>query len=373
MKRLLTMAVLCSLFALAAIACAPVAVPAPTQAPSTGPTTAAAAPTTAAPATNVTFADWGYVGVQQEPFTNSLAKPFEQKHPGVTVKLAGGRTADVIPIIKAAQGASPYDTIALGEPRILDAIADGWILPMDLKEIPNAKDANPALVPGCHGHGIPITYEVIGLMYDSTKVPAPESWMDMWKPEYKGKIGLASPASNLGFLYTLLLARLNGGDEANIEPAFAKLKELGSGGFIPVASPEALADAMSRGELSIGVIWGGNASVAMQNNPNLKFVLPKEGGIASQTCYAIVKGTANMELAKDWLNDMAGADFQTAFSRAPYFFNPANIQVQPTDEALEMSIAPNADQVKLLQTFDLVKANPGRAAMTDRFNKEFGQ
>jgi putative spermidine/putrescine transport system substrate-binding protein len=336
------------------------------------PTAAAAQPTAAAakPAA-VTYADWGYSGDLQKVFRDNLGTPFEKSHAGVTVKMAGGKTDDVIPQIKAAQGASPYDSIMLGETRFIQAKREGWITPLTPADTPNLKDVNPDLQKHCEGFGVVWTYSVMGLEYNEKLVPKPESWMDLWKPEYKGKIGLASPAANLGHTFVNLLARLNGGDEGHYDLAFQKLHDLGT--FVAVPSPEALGDLLSRGELGVGIQWSDNAAVDMQTNPDLKFVLPKPGAVALPSCYGIVKGSANIPLAKEWLNNSISKEFQTAFSRSPWYFQPTNMQVSPAPDAIEKSLAPGPEDTKNLVILDMVTATANRPAQTDRFNKEFGQ
>lgn len=365
MKRLFAIAALLVL-ALALGACAgapaqPTAAPAPAQ-PTTAPAPSGGA---------VTYADWGYSGDLQKVFKDNLGTPFQNKHPGVTVKMAGGNTDDVIPQIKAAQGASPYDSIMLGESRFIQAKTEGWIIPLTPADTPNLKDINPDLQKHCEGYGVAWTYSIMGLEYNPKIVPKPENWMDLWKPEYKGKIGLSTPAANLGFMFLNLTARLNGGDEAHTDVAFQKLHDLGK--FVVVPTPEQLGDLLARGELGAGIQWSDNAATDIARNPDLKFVLPKPGAVAIPTCYSIVKGSANVDLAKQWLNDALSVEFQQGFSGPPAYFAPANLKVTPNPDALAKGLAPTAEEAKNLVILDLVTAVPLRQQETDRFTKEFGQ
>ena len=259
----------------------------------------------------------------------------------------------------------------LGETRFIQAKAEGWIEPLSPADTPNLKDVNADLQKHCEGYGVAWTYSVMGLEYNPKIVPKPESWMDLWKPEYAGKIGLASPAANLGDTFLNLLARLNGADESHIDVAFQKLHDLGK--FVAVPTPEALGDALARGELGVGIQWSDNAAVDMQSNPDLKFVLPKPGAVAIPACYSIVKGSSNVALGKEWLNNSISKDFQTAFSRAPWYFHPTNTQVSPPADAIDKSLAPTPEDTKSLVILDQVAAVANRETETDRFNKEFGQ
>ena len=57
--------------------------------------------------------------------------------------------------------------------------------------------------------------------YNPKKIKTPPtSWEDMWNPEYKGRVGITGLASSLGTAFMVEIAKLHGGSETNIEPAF---------------------------------------------------------------------------------------------------------------------------------------------------------
>ena len=61
---------------------------------------------------------------------------------------------------------------------------------------------------------------------DQVKPGSVTSWNDLLKPEYKGRVGLASMGSTLVSAWMAEIARLNGGSAENLEPAFAYVKKL---------------------------------------------------------------------------------------------------------------------------------------------------
>src|SRR5206468_5915690 len=77
----------------------------------------------------------------------------------------------------------------------------------------------------------------------------PASWADLWNPEYKGRLGLSTPASTLGTVTLLTLARLRGGNEANVEPGFEAVKSLLSSVSSIQAVPANLRTLLERGEI----------------------------------------------------------------------------------------------------------------------------
>ena len=63
--------------------------------------------------------------------------------------------------------------------------------------------------------GPTVTMQLIGIAYNPTKIQTPPpSWMDLWKPEYKGRVGLTTMESSLGTVFVVEIAKLHGGSSA---------------------------------------------------------------------------------------------------------------------------------------------------------------
>jgi putative spermidine/putrescine transport system substrate-binding protein len=318
----------------------------------------------------VKLVDWGFTGdIQTNLFGENLAKPFMAANPGVTVELLGGITEDAIAQIKAAQGASPYDTILLGEPRYLQAKREGWILPITEQDIPNVKDVYPNIQSHCAPQAVAWTLELIGVAYNPDMVPKPESWDDLWKEEYKGKIGMAAPSSNAGFLFLMMVAKRFGSGEADLDTVWKKLDELKP--FVVASNPEALSQLLERKEIGIAINWATETAVSLNKGFNIEFTMPKPGAIAQVGCYGILKNTANPDVAKKYVNQALGVEFQTAMSKPPFFFAPVNKNVQIGAESAKLLPAP--EDYPNLVTIDIATALPLRQGLTDQFIRDYGQ
>ncbi len=323
-----------------------------------------------APAKKVTLVDFGFSGDTQALFREHLAVPFEKAHPGVTVKLLGGISEDAIAQIKAAKGVSPYDTMLLGQPRYLQAQNEGWIQPLSVADIPNIANVYPNLQQKCSPGAVAWTVETIGVVYNPDLVPAPEKWADLWKPEYKGKIGMAAPSSNAGFLFLVLMNKLFGKTETDWDAAFKKLEELKP--FVTAANPEALGQLLERKEIGVAITWSSDAAITIKKGFKVKFTYPAPGAVAQVGCYAVLKDTAYPDLAKAYVNQALGVEFQTAMSQAPFYFAPANKNVKLSPEALNFVPGPEKYD-SLITVTDLKAVLAERASVTDRFIKQFGK
>src|SRR5271163_110631 len=58
-----------------------------------------------------------------------------RRHPGLTVRVVGGLSAEAIAQIKAARGASPYDFTNMEPPAILNAIHEGVLQEYDRSKV----------------------------------------------------------------------------------------------------------------------------------------------------------------------------------------------------------------------------------------------
>jgi putative spermidine/putrescine transport system substrate-binding protein len=311
-----------------------------------------------------------YPGESQTPYRKYLSDSFERSHPNVSVRLVPSESEDVVAQIKAARGASPYDVITLGAPRQIMAVQEGWVEQTPRSDLPNLKDVYPKFASACRDNGIPETYSLIGLAYNPDKVPAPISWTDIWKSEYKGRLGLTTPASNLGFGLVVMTAKLFGGSEDNLAPAWPKLRELGN--FVVAPSPESLAQLFERDEIAIAPMWNNDAAILALHGLKIKFIQPKPGAILVVSCMDVVKNSAHAKLGREFLNDEISVDFQSHLVQAPWYFGPTNRNVAiPASSSSYIPATPeDLDKSVLL---DWATAIKHRAEITEQFDREFSR
>lgn len=323
-----------------------------------------------AEAEQVTLIDWGYTGeIQTDLFGKNMAEPFMAANPNVKIELLGGTSDDAIAQIKAAQGASPIDTMLLGKPRFLQAKNEGWILELTANDIPNLVDIYPNMQAECSPGAVVWTVEVIGLVYNPDMVPAPQSWEDLWKPEYEGMVGIAAPSSNAGFLFYSMIGKMFGSGEGDHATIWEKLDELQP--FVVANNPEALNQLLQNREIGVAINWNTEAAVSISRGFNVEFVMPKPGGIGQVSCYAVLKNSAHPEIAKQYINTALSIEFQQAMSEAPFFFAPVHKDVVLTEDAEKILPAP--EDYPNLVTIDLEVALPLRESLTDEFIRRYGQ
>jgi putative spermidine/putrescine transport system substrate-binding protein len=307
-----------------------------------------------------------YGGQLQEPH-RWLADRMEKRRPGLKIRLVPSESQDIVAQIKAAQGYSPYDAMPNGEPPHLIGIKEGYIEKLDADRVPNTRDVYPEFIRKSQGYGVPATYSLIGLAYNTQLVKTPPaSWADLWRPDLKGLVGVPRASSNLGLGYLAIVAKIFGGAEDRLDPAFAKTKELK-----PVIgrTPTALAQLMERAEIGVAPLWNNDAATLAEKGMPIRFVKPDPGPVAIISFFSAIARTRHPDLVAEWLNDILSPEYQAHAANRPYYFGPT-IKSVTVPEAARPYTPSTPDEVLRLQTVDWAKIVPVRGQIVDRFDRE---
>ncbi len=186
-------------------------------------------------------------------------------------------------------------------------IKNGWVeeIPADL--VPNKKNlidamASPAWDP-TRSKSMPYSIIQTGIAYYPDKVGFEiTSIKDLFKPELNGKITILSEMRDaVGFMLLSM----------GIKPADAKLEEMlraceelkklrDAGQFRKITGNGYIED-LGAGDTAAAMAWSGDVAGIQTDTPDLKWVLPTEGGILSSDTLIIPKG-GNVETASAWIN-----------------------------------------------------------------------
>ncbi len=307
-----------------------------------------------------------FAGSLQEPH-QWLARRMEARHPGLRIRLVPSESQDIVAQIKAAQGFSPYDAMPNGEPPHLIAQRDGYIQRVDPAKVPNLANVFPDFVQKSAGFGVPASYSLIGIAYNEKMVPAPKAWTDLWKPEYRGKIGIPRASSNLGLGVLAIAAKVFGGSEDNLEPGWAKLQELK-----PQVgrSPTQLLQMLEREEIAIAPIWNNDAAGGAAKGLPIKFAQPDPGPVAIISFMSAVANTRHSDLVNEWMNEILSPEYQAYAANAPYFFGPTVRGVAVPDAAKPYTPS-TPEEVLRLQSVDWSKIAPVRGKIVEQFDRLF--
>ncbi len=228
-------------------------------------------------------------------------------------------------------------------------IANGWVEPLPLDKIPNRVNVIDSLAsPGYdpkREKSLPYSIIQTGIAYYPDKIGGEiTSIEDLFNPKLKGKITILSEMrDSVGF--ALLMMGIKPAD-ATIDDMLKACAELGklrdAGQFRKITGNGYIED-LGAGDTSAAMAWSGDVAGIQVDNPDLKWVLPKEGGILSSDTLIIPKG-GNIDTAAAWINWLydpkvsgplfeainygspvkGAADTMTAVGKANLVINPAS-------------------------------------------------
>lgn len=135
----------------------------------------------------------------------------------------------------------------------------------------------------------------------------PQSWADLWKPEYAGRmVFLDDSRAVIGLTLLTLGYDVNTTDPAQLEEAKAKLAELVPG--IKLFDSDSPKTALIAGDVDLGMTWTFEALAAQQENPAIQYIYPTEGAILWQDNWVMLKDAAHADAAYAWLNYIMQGD-----------------------------------------------------------------
>jgi putative spermidine/putrescine transport system substrate-binding protein len=309
-----------------------------------------------------------YPGAWESAHRSILVPAFQKASGGGTTNLVASLAVDTVSKIIASKANPPYDVIILDEGPYLAALQHDIFEKIPVDKMTNLKDIPQKFIDP-RGLGMFVSGQIIGLAYNTDKIKKPPtSWNDLLKPEYKGRVGLGSMGSTLMSAWMVEMARLNGGSEETMEPAFAFIKKLLPNVGAVAANPGALASLFQQGQIDISVHYNNNVGDMAAKGVPIALAKPDTGWLLIQSTMHIVKNSKNQDLAATYINAAISEDVQTKMGDAPYFVAPTNQKVK-----FSKGLQAQAKDMAELQTFKTInwaKLNPRRPEYIDRFNRE---
>ena len=186
---------------------------------------------------------------------------------------------------------------------------EGMLQPLDRALLPNMKDLDPALLDKPYDRGnvysIPYMWGSTGIGVNSKEIPLASvtSWKDLWNPQYKGKLLLQDDMREVFHMALKIKGySSNTTDPKQIEEAYLLIKELMPNVLLFNSDSPRLP--YLAGEVNLGMIWNGEAYMAEQENPAIRYVYPKEGVNLWVDSYVIPKSARNVKNAHAFINFM---------------------------------------------------------------------
>lgn len=309
-----------------------------------------------------------FTGSWEEAHRDVLVPAFRKANNDAEITLDPMLSVDQIAKVKASLANPPIDVMLHDPGPALQAIDQGLIENFPVAQSAHYKDliADAQLETG----PAPF-FQVVGITYNPEKIKTPPtSWADIWKPEFKGRVGITNLNSTLGTGWLVEIARMRGGDENNVDAAFKAIQELKPNLAAVAANPGALATLYQQGQIDIGPGNFNAIQILKARGVPVEFVAPKEGAIAFQTSIHIVKNSPNKELAAKLIEAALSPEVQAKLMESPYLIVPTNTKVKMSGEIAKVLAKDHDDMKKKFVFQNWKKINQQRAGWIEKFNRD---
>jgi putative spermidine/putrescine transport system substrate-binding protein len=297
-----------------------------------------------------------------------LVPAFRGANKNAAIVLDPMLSVDQIAKVRAAQASPPIDVMLHDPGPALVAIDQGLVAPYPVTSSAHYGSLIPAAQEPMGPAGF---FQVVGLTYNPETVKTPPTfWADLWNPAYKGKVGITNLNSTLGTGFMVEIAKMHGGSEKDLEPAFKQITALKPSLAAVAANPGALASLFQQGQIDISPGNFNAIQILKAQGVPVEFVAPKEGAIAFKTTMHITKNSPNAELAFKLIEAALSPEVQTKLMEAPYLIVPTNGRVAMKGEIAKVLAKDQDDLMKKFVFQDWKAINQSRSAWIDRFNRE---
>jgi putative spermidine/putrescine transport system substrate-binding protein len=307
-------------------------------------------------------------GSNEQLYRQKIIPAFEKAH-NVKIVYVAGNSSDTLAKLQAQKGHQQINVAVMDDGPMYQAMQLNLCAKID--DAPVLKDLYPLARLGPTAVGVGMVATGLGYNEDAFKkagLPPPDSWSALTDKRLKGKIGVP-PITNTYGLHTLvMLARMNGGGEKNIDPGFTAItKQVAPNVLSWAPTPGEMDGLMQSGDVILAP-YGSGRAVALQNTGfPLKFIYPKEGGVALQVGACAIAENAQPALSQQFIQYLLSPEVQAMQAQA-IGLGPVNRTVKLTPEvAARVPYGP--DQIAKLVAVDWTTINQHRTEWTERWNR----
>lgn len=216
---------------------------------------------------------------------------------------------------KIESGAAGYDVVCPSDYMINKMIQNDLLMELDFDNLPNAKanigsqywEQAKGFDPE-NKYSVPYCFGTVGILYNKTMIEEPiTSWAQLWDEKYSDDILMQDSVRDAFMvaekLYGYSMNTLDPDELQTVKDALIAQKPIVQAYVI-----DQVRDKMIGNEAAIGVIYSGEAIYTQYENPDLEYVIPKEGTNVWIDSWVILKNAPHKENAEKFIDFLCRAD-----------------------------------------------------------------
>ncbi|HMY25601.1 MAG TPA: spermidine/putrescine ABC transporter substrate-binding protein [Solirubrobacterales bacterium] len=218
--------------------------------------------------------------------------------------------SQISPVLQNGQSIG-YDLIVISNGwQLTQLMQNKWLVPLDHSRMPNFRKYAGTVATDL-AYDPHLTYcavwqaGVTAIAYDEKQVDGPIDSLDaLFDPKYKGKVGMLSDPDELGTAGLLALGiNPQTSTYADWQKSADLLTRQRDDGIVRQYYDNSYIKALEDGDLAISQAYSGDVFQAQNSGyPNLKFVIPKQGGVIWRDNMVIPYHAENPVDAIEWIN-----------------------------------------------------------------------
>lgn len=265
-----------------------------------------------------------------------------QKQTGIKVNYTNFETnEEMLAKLETAKGGD-YDIILASDYILKLAAEKGLMTELDKSKIPNYKNIDPIYQGFFYDeenkYTIPYAPGIPLIVYDPDKVSIDiTGYNSLWDESLKDSIALMDTERVvMGMTLKTLGESFNTQDLEAIKKAGDKLIKLAPN--IRLLSQDQTQNYLINGEVSVAFLFTSQVALALQTNPNLKVVYPKEGlGVGVDAVFVPSKAP-NLENAYTFLNYILDGEVGAKITTQTYYLCPNKAAYEYIPEEFKKSL-----------------------------------
>lgn len=222
-----------------------------------------------------------------------------------------------------------YDVIFPSDYMVEKMINNDMLQKLDYSKLPNATHIDNQFkglpFDPNDEYSIPYMWGTMGIVYNTRMVTEPvDSWDILWNPNYTNQIFMYdSERDSIMVALKKLGYSMNTRDEKELEEAKQLLIEQAP--LILAYVGDEGKNKMINGEAALMLAWAGDAMVMLSENPDLAYVIPKEGSNWFVDSIVIPKNATHIEEAYEYINFLCRPEVSALNAEYIGYSTPINI------------------------------------------------
>ncbi len=230
-----------------------------------------------------------------------------------------------------------YDVVFPSDYMVDLLISKDMLAPLDHEKLTNEKNLNPLFLGQPYDeenkYSLPFLLATTVFLYDSTKVDSISSYKDLQNEALRNNlVFLDDQRIVIGAMLNAVGYDMNDTHADHLEQSLEFFETIKPN--IKAFDSDSPKTFFITKEVDAGLVWNAEATIAVEENPDLKIAYPNEGFTLSQDNYVILKGSKNQDSAHKFIDYLLRDEVSQAIVDEYPYISPNRTVSSLSDEEL---------------------------------------